>query len=164
MYSGESSNANCSRLMWRKFWKIRIPGKVKHFLWRAYHDCLPTNFSLHKRRIRDSPCCSLCHGEAETIPHILWQCPLAQNTWAVSKRVFSKMPNRVKHFSRHFSWILSALDKESILEWTVITWSIWKARNQFIFHKTQQRPELIRDQGLDLLKSFHSALGAPPGA
>ena len=89
---------------------------------------------------------------------------MAQNTWAVSRRVFSKMPNGVEHFLRHFRWILSTLDKESILEWTVITWSLWIARNQFIFHKSQQRPEFIRDQGLDLLKTFQSASGGPPGA
>uniref|UniRef100_A0A2N9IFV5 Reverse transcriptase domain-containing protein n=1 Tax=Fagus sylvatica TaxID=28930 RepID=A0A2N9IFV5_FAGSY len=118
MYCGESSHANSRRRMWRKLWKLRIPGK----------------------------------------------CLMAQNTWAVSRRVFSKMPNSIEHFSQHFQWILLALDKEAIMEWIVITWCIWRDRNHFIFHKIQLRPEFIRDQGLDLLIAFQSASGGPPGS
>ena len=52
------------------------------------------------------------------------------------------------------------------MEWSEsrgITWSLWRARNQFIFHKTQQRPDFIRDQGLDLLKAFNCASLGPHG-
>ena len=73
------------------------------------------------------------------------------------------MTNSIEHFSQHFHWIFSSLDKDSIMEWTGITWAIWRAPNQIIFHKNQRRPDFIRDQGLDLLKAFQCASAGQSG-
>jgi hypothetical protein len=57
---GECSYSVQLRWLWRKTWKLAIPGKIKHFLWRAYHETLPTNQKLHRRKIRSSSLCSVC--------------------------------------------------------------------------------------------------------
>ena len=71
LVEGESSWSQSRRQVWRKFWKLQLPGKVKHFLWRAYHDTLSTYFNLYRRKIRDSPLCTICFQDAEIVPHIL---------------------------------------------------------------------------------------------
>ena len=91
---GECSVTVNMRWMWRKVWKLAIPGKIKHFIWRAYHDSLPTNYQLHRRRIRASPACGVCAQEDETTIHALWECPLARNTWALLKGRMQKLPNQ----------------------------------------------------------------------
>jgi hypothetical protein len=40
---GESSNSEELKGMWRRIWKLKIPGKVRHFLWRACNETLPTS-------------------------------------------------------------------------------------------------------------------------
>ncbi len=39
---GESSHSGELRWLWQKAWKLAVPGKVKHLIWRAYHKTLPT--------------------------------------------------------------------------------------------------------------------------
>ncbi len=133
LVEGENSyNQSCCQV-WRKFWKLQLPNKVKHFLWRAYHDTLSTHFNLYRKKIRDSPLCTICLQVAETVPHILWQCPLAQNTWATTQGPFQKMRNEVDNFAQFLTSIFSRLQPEAVMEWVVISWAIWSARNQFIF-------------------------------
>lgn len=55
--TGESSNAKMLNETWRKLGKLRILGKVRHFLWRACSEALPTKHNLHESRIIDDPTC-----------------------------------------------------------------------------------------------------------
>ena len=41
------------RMFWKKLWKIQVPGKIKHFLWRACTNSLATKDNLVKRKIFD---------------------------------------------------------------------------------------------------------------
>jgi hypothetical protein len=82
-FSGECSNVQGLRWFWKKKWKLAIPGKIKHFLWRAYHESLPTFFNLYRRKINRSLYCVICKQDEDTTIHALWQCPLARNTWAL---------------------------------------------------------------------------------
>jgi hypothetical protein len=45
---GEFSKSASYRWLWWYTWKLSIPGKIKHFLWRAFHDSLPTNANLFR--------------------------------------------------------------------------------------------------------------------
>ena len=90
---GECSHRGELRWLWRKVWKLSIPGKVKHLIWRAYHETLPTNHHLQRRRIRSSRLCPICLQEDETTLHTLWQCPMARNMWALILGHMQKLPN-----------------------------------------------------------------------
>lgn len=37
-----SLNTNRMRAWWSALWKLNVPGKLRFFLWRLFHDCLPT--------------------------------------------------------------------------------------------------------------------------
>nr|POE84325.1 hypothetical protein CFP56_60548 [Quercus suber] len=37
-----SSVSGSNGLVWKKIWKIRVPNKIRHFIWRAAKDSLPT--------------------------------------------------------------------------------------------------------------------------
>ena len=41
-----SSNDNNLRCFWKKLWRLPVPHKVKHFLWHACRDILPTKANL----------------------------------------------------------------------------------------------------------------------
>jgi hypothetical protein len=69
--TGESSNAKMLNETWRKLGKLRILGKVRHFLWRACSEALSTKHNLHESRVIDDPTCVFCCQKAETTTHIL---------------------------------------------------------------------------------------------
>jgi hypothetical protein len=131
--TGECSGTVDLRWMWQKNWKLNIPGKVKHFLWRAYHDSLPTNHQLHRRRIRASPVCGVCAQETKTTIHALWECPLAHNVWALLKGRMQKLPNQGGDFSVFMRWIFQECSRKEIADWALLAWAIWNARNRFVF-------------------------------
>ena len=83
---------------WRKIWKLNVPPKVRTFLWRAYSGCLPIRENLHKKRIRVEQRCELCHHHTETIGHVLWECPLARNVWALFRGTIQKCRKEVDDF------------------------------------------------------------------
>ena len=42
---------------WKSIWHLKVPNKVKVFLWRACLSALPTKVGLHKRNIIDNKIC-----------------------------------------------------------------------------------------------------------
>ena len=44
------SNLDKTHGFWKKLWKAGVPGKLKHFLWKACSNALPTKVSLLQRK------------------------------------------------------------------------------------------------------------------
>jgi ribonuclease HI len=62
-------------------WKLRIPSKVKIFLWNALHGSVPLKSILVNRHIGDSGQCPICTVAAEDVHHLLFSCPVAEEIW-----------------------------------------------------------------------------------
>ncbi|KAJ8641777.1 hypothetical protein MRB53_018471 [Persea americana] len=151
---GEASDAKVSKGMWRRIWKLKIPSKVRHFLWRACNEALPTRQNLQRRKILEDPRCRICEGEAETTTHILWDCLMASSVWSLSCAKLHKRPVSIEEFQRVTKSLMEVLSREELEEWAVLSWSIWNARNSFIHNGTQVCPPAIFDKGMSLLHEF----------
>ena len=69
-----SSNSAANMVFWFGIWKLKMPRKVKHFLWRPCTNSLPTKVNLMKQKILVDPLCH-CYGkQPEDIMHALWCC------------------------------------------------------------------------------------------
>lgn len=75
-----SSNGEGSKV-WRSIWKIRAPPKIRHFMWRAAKDALPSKQNLARRKIALDETCSLCDEQQESVMHVLWLCDQAKAVW-----------------------------------------------------------------------------------
>ena len=60
--------------LWYGIWKLKVPGKIKHFLWKACANSLPTKVNLMKLKILADPLCHLCGRILEDHKHALWDC------------------------------------------------------------------------------------------
>jgi hypothetical protein len=60
---------------------MKIPSKVKIFIWRALHGIVPLKCILANRHIGTSAGCPVCNLGPEDIRHLLFQCPVAKNLW-----------------------------------------------------------------------------------
>jgi hypothetical protein len=61
--------------------KATIYTKLRAFQFKINHNILYTNEKLHKIKISESPLCSLCNDEIETLTHIFVDCCKVQVIW-----------------------------------------------------------------------------------
>ena len=83
--NSENLSASCSdnsrmQAFWKAIWNLKCKSKIRHFMWRACRNILPTKFGLKKRKIITDDKCDIC-GKRETSGHILWSCATAKDTW-----------------------------------------------------------------------------------
>ena len=55
--SSDESNMRC---FWKRVWKLDVPLKVRHFVWRACRDILPTKTNLRHRQVLVEDMCDEC--------------------------------------------------------------------------------------------------------
>ena len=44
------------------------------------------------------PSCTICRQHDETVAHVLWECPLARNVWAMVKGKLQKCNSEAQNF------------------------------------------------------------------
>lgn len=67
--------------VWKDCWSLRLPEKIKHFLWKGLRENLPCYGILAGRHIPCSPQCPMCSIGVEDIQHYLFTCSRAQEVW-----------------------------------------------------------------------------------
>jgi hypothetical protein len=45
---------------WKKLWQLKVPNRVKIFLWRALRECLPVRSRLINKGVHCEPKCPIC--------------------------------------------------------------------------------------------------------
>lgn len=70
-----------SEASWRKMWIAKVPGRVKHFIWRLKHNTITSSANLVKKMIASSPLCAVCKQSEESIEHIFFLCPWTTPVW-----------------------------------------------------------------------------------
>ena len=80
---GEASSSNfaANMVFWFGIWKLKMPRELKHFLWRACTNSLPTKVNLMKRKVLVDPLCHYCGKQPEDIMHALWGCESIKHVW-----------------------------------------------------------------------------------
>lgn len=76
-----SSFPDMTKGLWKGIWKLRVPGKIKHFRWRACSDSLPTKHNFWKRRMVPNEVCEICNSHPETVLHSLWDYEASGAVW-----------------------------------------------------------------------------------
>lgn len=67
-----SSDTTLVTHIWNTIWSLRVLVKIRHFLWRACHESLPTRKNLHHRHGQADLRCASCTESAESTLHALW--------------------------------------------------------------------------------------------
>lgn len=95
---------------WKRMWNLQVPLRVKHFMWRATRDVLPTKDQLLTKRVPVLEFCPICNEGKESIYHLLVTCPFAKLCWNELKIVVNSEDHRCftswisavsKHYSTH---------------------------------------------------------------
>lgn len=81
------SSRNCNTI-WKVIWGLKVPPKVRLFLWRACKNIIPVRDNLSRRGMGSDHSCPLCSFEKETVFHALIAYPAVLATWFVSPLSF----------------------------------------------------------------------------
>ena len=71
-----------TRQVWKKLWKLHVPGKIKIFGWRALCGLLPCRAILANRHIVPNGGCPICPNGAEDVKHVIFTCDRAKAVWS----------------------------------------------------------------------------------
>lgn len=67
--------------LWKNVWRLSIPPKIQHFVWRICVGAVATRSALFKRKCAVNPMCPICLVEEETLEHLLFLCPWTKSCW-----------------------------------------------------------------------------------
>ncbi|XP_078158180.1 uncharacterized protein LOC144553861 [Carex rostrata] len=141
-------------------WKLKIPPKVRIFLWLMMDNKILTQEVLTIRGCQVQSGCKLCNSsDLETRDHIFWECPYATSIWRGLtaqqniRRAAGTNPIDIWWNQRR------TMEKEQRLRWDVTwaagTWALRKERNRRTF-TAQHKPEhvLINVAAIDVHNWF----------
>ncbi|CAL8155059.1 unnamed protein product [Prunus armeniaca] len=131
--------------LWEHLWRLKVPPKLKFFLWLVCYGKILSNEHRYKRQLTLDPSCSICGGSSETVLRILRECPQAKEVWRAILLLL-----QVPHFFQHDlqPWLsCNILNKNkgcAGLPWNTIfgftCWYIWKWRNHCVFNSEEALP------------------------
>ncbi|RYR31813.1 hypothetical protein Ahy_B01g056733 [Arachis hypogaea] len=70
--------------VWNSIWELKLPHKIKVFLCKSLHEKLSVLQQVHSRFASTPATCPRCMLKAESISHVLFQCPLSSIIWSLS--------------------------------------------------------------------------------
>lgn len=123
----------------RKYlWKIKIPLKIKIFMWFLNRKVLLTKDNLAKRNWSGCKQCCFC-GLEETIQHLLISCPYARLVWRIVHVSFNLPPptNVTNMFGNWLNGVDKKLKAQIRVRVSAFCWAIWNCRNDIVFNKTR---------------------------
>lgn len=126
-------------------WKLQAPRKIKLFLWQALSDFVATCSRLADRHCGIDKSCPRCGNEEETVNHLLFLCPPALQTWALSDIPASPGSFPRESLYANFDYLLVRAKKigtpsNILARFPWILWFIWKGRNEKTFNGKQIIP------------------------
>ena len=107
---------------------MKVPGKIKNFLWRACTNSLPTKENLIKRKIIQESSCPRCSNSSKSVEHALWSYACIKVLWDSD----FYWVDRCSTDSESFSDVLQKVrTKPALLSLFATTaWTIWYQRNK----------------------------------
>ena len=114
---------------WNITWNVLIPGKMKHFMWRACTNYLPTMQTLLWKKVVDSGLCPMCIEEAEDTFHALVGCGKVRRIWG--SLAVGETHGMASDFACWWEASCKLETTERRCEIVATCWAVWKGRNSF---------------------------------
>lgn len=112
--------------LWNKIWKVRIPPKIRIFLWRAMRDFISSHANLKSHHVLTDPSCSFCKFHYASTSHTLIFCPMVVHIWKDS--IFWTHLKLLKDasFFECVDYLSSKTERDDFALFSIICWAIWK--------------------------------------
>ena len=116
----------------RKFWKLKVPPKVKLFIWRVCKGRIPTRTVVIKMKIITDNRCPICSGLAETVHHALWGCKWSRKVWKEAGFGGILTPHGEGDAFDNILRAADSLEVSNFEFYITIIWELWNHRNNVV--------------------------------
>ncbi|KAL5566290.1 hypothetical protein UlMin_029454 [Ulmus minor] len=131
-----SSSTTSHTAWWQRFWRLRIPPKIRVFLWKAFHNWIPSSVNLARHGVPTQARCSNCNETDDTTLHALWGCKILESLKVFCNSFISfKIPPQCD-FKESLLTANDCLSLENLEFLCVLLWRIWFKRNKWIHEQT----------------------------
>lgn len=117
-------------------WKLKVPLKIKIFLWFSLQGVILTKDNMLKRNWKGNSKCVFCH-EDETIAHLFFHCRVSRSVWSmvqIASNLFS--PRDATHmFGSWLRGVHKRLRALLMVGTVASCWAIWLCRNDIVFNR-----------------------------
>lgn len=142
---GEGSRASDQTAVWKGIWRLRIPPKLRTFIWKACRNALAVRHHLVQRRVPVDNGCAFCDHEFETQEHLFFQCEFARAMWFASPLQLDVRTLGTGDFLVCWRSLITLYEPrgrvEEVLQLAAfVLWRIWKCRNALVFTGTRTQP------------------------
>ena len=120
----------------KKLWKLKIPLKIKIFLWYLKWGVILTEDNLARRNWQGSQQYCFCH-EDETIQHLFFDCHFIRLVWTSVYTAWG-LPNPSSVTNMFGNWLIGTLKDYKplvLVGAAALCWSVWRCRNAVVFYK-----------------------------
>ena len=152
-----SSSARINSLIWKTLWNLQVPHKVKHMLWRAANEALPTLHNLWRRKVVSSTYCPFCKSDGEDTVHALWGCKRLLVVWHDDCVLRKFSGQKFLLFADFLAYVFMRKECLDIDLLAVILWLIWGRRNAARLDEPIVDYPHIRSKAEVLLQDFKAA-------
>lgn len=97
---------------YKLIWKVKIPLKIKIFMWLVAQSAILTKDNMEKRKWQGDPTCYFCNS-TESVDHLLFQCSTARVVWGMVAICFNQ-GNRPSSYNQFWVWIKQVLPGEKM--------------------------------------------------
>ncbi|KAH9708700.1 reverse transcriptase domain-containing protein [Citrus sinensis] len=132
VYLSEIPSSN----IWQRIWKLKVPAKVKHFMWRAGVNVLPTADNLRRRQVELASTCPICNAADESVVHCLLNCSFAKSCWLLSPIGFE---GGCMYFGDWLARVFARCSSDDCDLAAMICWSLWLNRNSKVWQNKNGR-------------------------
>jgi hypothetical protein len=142
-YEGRSSTFDfkTKEKEWTLLWKVKVPTKIKVFLWRLARYSLPSGDLLCHMNMAQTDVCVIC-GARDLWKHSLIECNMSKCVWALEKEDITDFIGALQEEDAR-AWlakVLPSLPQEDMVRVVVTIWAIWHARRKAIHENLFQCP------------------------
>jgi hypothetical protein len=127
-----------TKYLQKHLWKIKVPLKIRIFMWFLHRRVLLTKDNLAKRKWQGSQKCCFC-DQKETVQHLFISCPLAKMVWRIVHMTFSIIPP-TSIANLFGNWLVGVSKKDKVqirVGACALLWAIWNIRNDYIFNNAK---------------------------
>ena len=128
------SDVEADEREWSAIWKLRVPSKIRVFLWGLAMHSIPTTDVLHRRHMAEQASCLIC-GEPDSWKHSLLECNMARCVWALAKEETVEHLCNIQEQNPK-AWLAAIISSQPCDESrrTMVTlWALWHARRKAVY-------------------------------